>query len=359
MRSLRLVTALVLVSLLSPGLVATAFASPAVGAARALAPTAQGFSCPIDGFPTDTVEIMAPASPGGGWDTTAREMQRVLQDQVLNKSVGVYNVEGAGGTIGLAQLAKDEKGNGNELMMMGLVMVGAIATNQSPVTLDDVTPIARLTTEFEVVVVPKDSKYQTLDDLIAAFKADPTSISWGGGSAGGTDHILAGLIAQATGVDPTQVNYVAFSGGGEALAAVLGGQVSAGISGVGEWIDQIEAGELRALAVSGSAAESAATPGAAPVGTPTPEVAPTLRDQGIDVELANWRGVVAPPGISDDDRQCLVAMVDQMHTTDAWREVLAKYGWQDYFLPGDGFASFLNQERDRVTTTLKDLGLVS
>ena len=238
--------------------------APAVAAVSApLVPVSAQATCAIEGFTDTPIEIMAPAAPGGGWDTTAREMQRVLQEEGIAPTVEVYNVEGAGGTVGIAQLVNDEAGNDHHLMMMGLVMIGAIATNASPVTLEQTTPISSLTAEFEVIVVPADSEYQTLDDLIAAFKADPTAISWGGGSAGGTDHILVGLIAQAAGVDPTQINYVPFSGGGEALAAILGGQVSAGVSGVGEWIDQIESGELRALAVSGVAAAEAG--GATPV----------------------------------------------------------------------------------------------
>jgi putative tricarboxylic transport membrane protein len=248
-------------------------------------------------------------------------------------------------------------------MMMGLVMIGAIATNASPVGLDQTTPISRLTAEFEVIVVPADSEYQTLDDLIAAFQADPTSISWGGGSAGGTDHILVGLIAQAVGVDPTQVNYVPFSGGGEALAAILGGQVSAGVSGVGEWLDQIESGELRALAVSGTAAAGDATPqagGATPAaGDAAVGVAPTLQEQGIDVELANWRGVVAPPEISEEGRQCLAALVEQMVASDGWAQTREQYGWQDFALSGDEFATFLTEERERVIGILTELGLVT
>ena len=251
-------------------------------------PVSAQATCAIEGFTDTPIEIMAPAAPGGGWDTTAREMQRVLQEEGIAPTVEVYNVEGAGGTVGIAQLVNDEAGNDHHLMMMGLVMIGAIATNASPVTLEQTTPISSLTAEFEVIVVPADSEYQTLDDLIAAFQADPTAISWGGGSAGGTDHILVGLIAQAAGVDPTQINYVPFSGGGEALAAILGGQVSAGVSGVGEWIDQIESGELRALAVSGVAGAEAG--GATPVASADAAIAPTLQEQGIDVELANWRG---------------------------------------------------------------------
>jgi len=318
---------------------------------------AQGTECTIDGFAEETLEIMAPAAPGGGWDTTAREMQRVMTEAGVAPNVEVFNVEGAGGTIGLAQLVNDERGNEHQLMMMGLVMVGGIATNQSPVTLDDVTPIARLTTEYEVIVVPADSEFQTLDDLIAAFQADPTAISWGGGSAGGTDHILVGLLAQAVGIDPTQVNYVAFSGGGEALAAILGGQVSAGVSGISEWQDQIASGELRALAVSGAAGPGA-TPAAGAVGTPAAGVAPTLREQGVDLELSNWRGVVAPPEIPAEAQQCLIALVEQMHGSEEWAATLAQYGWQDFYLPGDEFGAFLAEERDRVLPTLRELGLV-
>ncbi len=354
MRSLRsvLVMVLMVVGLLG------ALAAPAMAAPAARFALAQEASCTIDGFAEQPLEIMAPAAPGGGWDTTAREMQRVLQEEAIAPAVDVYNVEGAGGTIGIAQFANDERGNDHQLMMMGLVMVGALATNASEVTLADVTAVSRLTTEFEVIVVPADSEYQTLDDLLAAFQADPTAISWGGGSAGGADHILVGLIAQAEGIDPTQINYVPFSGGGEALAAILGGQVSAGVSGIGEWLAQIEAGELRALAVSGAAtAESGATPVAGESAGGT--IAPTLQEQGVDVELANWRGLVAPPEISPEGRDCLVALVDEMRASAGWQETLATYGWQDYPLPGDEFATFLAEERDRVTAILTDLGLIA
>jgi putative tricarboxylic transport membrane protein len=208
-----------------------------------------------------------------------------------------------------------------------------------------------------VIVVPKDSEYQTLQDLITDLTADPGSVSWAGGSAGGTDHILVGLIAKAVGADPTLINYVPYSGGGEALAAILGGQVSAGVSGLGEWQDQIATGELRALAISGStaAAEGTATPAA----TPASGLAiPTLKEQGIDVELANWRGIVAPPELSVEQRDCIALMMQRMHDSPARQDVLAKYGWQDYFLAGDEFAQFLPAERDRITVILQELGLV-
>jgi putative tricarboxylic transport membrane protein len=353
MRAFRLLAVVLTMAMLG----STAFAMSGTAQASSAVVAQTTTNCTIDGFPKK-LQIMAPAAPGGGWDTTAREMAQVLQTDVVKNPVSVFNVAGAGGTIGLSQLVNDNKGDENMLMMMGLVMVGAIGLNQSKATLQDTTPIASLTTEWEVIVVPKDSKFKTLQDLIDAFKEDPTSISWGGGSAGGTDHILVGLIAKAAGVDPTKVNYVPFSGGGEALAAILGGQVSAGVSGYGEWVEQIQAGQLRALAISSDPADRA-TPVA---GTPAPgseASIPTLKEQGLDVVLANWRGVVAPPGISDAARDCMIAMVEQMHATDAWQQVLAKYGWVDYFHTGDDFANILSQERDRVSGVLKDLGLVS
>ena len=336
--------------------------APAVAAVSApLVPVSAQTTCAIEAFTDTPIEIMAPAAPGGGWDTTAREMQRVLQEEGIVSTVEVYNVEGAGGTVGIAQFVNDEVGNDHHLMMMGLVMIGAIATNASPVTLVQTTPISSLTAEFEVIVVPANSEYQTLDDLIAAFQADPTAISWGGGSAGGTDHILVGLIAQAVGVDPTQINYVPFSGGGEALAAILGGQVSAGVSGVGEWLDQIESGELRALAVSGAATAEAggATPVASADGAAGANIAPTLREQGIDIELANWRGLVAPPEVSDEGRDCLVALVEQMVASEGWAQTREQYGWQDFAMFGDEFAAFLDSERERVTGILTELGLIA
>ena len=193
-----------------------------------------------------SLDIIAPANPGGGWDQTARAIQAALQADELASGVKVENIGGAGGTIGLAQFVSGRGKKGDAILVGGLVMVGAILTNKSPVTLANVTPLARLTGEYELVVVPADSPLKSMADLAAKLKADPGSVSWGGGSAGGTDHILAGLIAKAAGVDPTKVNYIAHSGGGEALSAILGGHVTAGISGYEEFAPQIQAGKLRA-----------------------------------------------------------------------------------------------------------------
>ncbi|MDP4503010.1 tripartite tricarboxylate transporter substrate binding protein [Nonomuraea sp. NBC_00507] len=292
-----------------------------------------------------TLRIMAPASPGGGWDQTSRTAEQALKSAAPDRKVEVFNVPGAGGTIGLAQLA-GEKGNGNLLMTMGLVMVGAIEQNKSKVTLAETTPIAKLTEEYEIIVVPAESPFKTVADLVAAWKADPSKVSISGGSAGGTDHIVAGLMAKAAGVDPKQVNYIANSGGGEALNQLLGNKVSAGISGVGEFAEHVKSGKLRALGVtSGERIEGLD--------------APTLKEGGLDVELANWRGFVAPGGLSDADKKTLTDLVTKMHDSQAWKDAVAKNGWIDSFQTGQQFADYLNSEQTRVKAIIAEMGLVS
>jgi len=291
------------------------------------------------------LKIIAPAGPGGGWDQTARSMQQALVASGAAKSVQVTNVPGAGGTVGLAQLVNGAKGNPNQLMVNGFVMVGAILTNKSPVTLEQTTPIARLTTEYLAIVVPANSPIKDAKDLAAAVKADPAKVTWAGGSAGGVDHIAVALFAKAAGADPTKINYVPFSGGGEALAAILGGKVTAGVSGYGEFESQIKAGKLRLVAIT------------SPKRLPNVE-GPTLKEQGIDLEIANWRSVVAPPGITPEQRKALVDAMDKMAKSPAWAEVLKQKGWDDAYLSGDAFAAFLKEEQARVKEVLASVGLV-
>jgi putative tricarboxylic transport membrane protein len=289
------------------------------------------------------LRVIAPAAPGGGWDQTARAMQQVLQRSGIVRIAPVENIPGAAGTIGLARFIGAERGNGDTVMVSGLIMLGGIVTNQSPVTLGDVTPIARLTGEYEVIAVPAASPLKTLRDLIAAFKAHPESISWGGGSAGGSDQILAGLVADAVGVDPKRINYIAFSGGGESLSAIIGGQVSVGINGLAEFAPHIESGAIRPLAISS--------------GQRLPGLdAPTLREEGVDVEFENWRSIVAPPGVSAADRRRLEATIDAMVRSAEWREALERYRWLDRYLAGPPFASFVSAEETRVRDILRALG---
>lgn len=286
--------------------------------------------------------IVAPAAPGGGWDQTARVMQRVLAAIEPGASVQVDNVPGAAGTIGLARFVQSERGNPHALLVTGLVMVSGVITSHSPVSLADATPIARLTGETEVIVVPASSAYQSMQALADAFKADPGAIAWGGGSAGGTDDLLVRLMAEQLGLPPSRVNYIAFAGGGAALAAVLGGQVTAAVSGYGEFAGQIAAGELRALAISAPARISGIE-------------APTLRESGIALDLANWRAVVAPPGLSDAERDALGERIARMVRSEPWKKTLAQNGWEDTFLAGADFRQFLLAEQARVEAVLQRL----
>ncbi|XQZ43442.1 tripartite tricarboxylate transporter substrate binding protein [Paracoccus yeei] len=294
----------------------------------------------------DTLEIFVPAAPGGGWDQTARVMDQTLRDEGLIGSARITNVGGAGGTIGLPQFINQYSGEGNALMTGGMVMIGAIITNNAAVDLTMVTPIARLTGEYITIVVPAASDIQTMEDLVAKLKADPGSVSWAGGSAGGSDHMLAGLVAQAADVDPLALSYVAFAGGGEAMAALLGNQVTCGVSGWGEFSEQVGAGNLRVIGISAPERVEGID-------------APTLREQGLDVELLNWRGVFAPPEISNEDRARLIDMLTKMDASEAWQAELANRSWDRLFLAGDDFSAYLAKDTDRIRSVLQGLGLAA
>ncbi|WP_210496910.1 tripartite tricarboxylate transporter substrate-binding protein [Microvirga antarctica] len=289
-------------------------------------------------------EIMAPAAPGGGYDRTSRAVEQVLKQDKLGTAT-VINVGGAGGAIGLAQFIRNRSGSDNAMIVGGFGMIASFATNKSKVTLADVTPIARLMSEYSVVVVPKDSPIKTLADLVAQLKKNTNGVSWAGGSAGGTDHILAGSIAKAIGVDPKQVNYVAFSGGGDSLAAIIGGQVTVGVGGFSELADQIKAGNLRVLAISSDKR------------VPGVDI-PTLKEQGVDASLSNWRGIAAPPGITPAQRQAYLDLIAKVVASKSWKDILQTNGWNDEYLAGDDFKTYIANETTRITEILTQLGLV-
>ncbi|HEY6367926.1 MAG TPA: tripartite tricarboxylate transporter substrate binding protein [Candidatus Binatia bacterium] len=288
------------------------------------------------------LKMMIPANPGGGWDQTGRNLAAAMQSAKLVSSVQFDNKGGAGGTIGLAQFVNSAKGDPNALMMGGMVMVGAIYLDDAPVNLTMVTPVARLTGEYEAIVVPTNSPHKTMADLVKAFKANPGGVSWGGGSAGGTDHILVGLIAKAVGAEPAKINYVPFKGGGEAVAAIVGGHVTAGVSGVGEFAEQVKGGRMRALAVSAPSRIDGI---------------PTLKEQGIDVDLANWRGVFGAPGITTAQRDALVKLVKAATETAAWKSALEKFSWSPIFLGGDDFKKFIDEDSKRIASIIDSLGI--
>ena len=296
------------------------------------------------GKPMSDLRIMVPNTPGGGYDTTARVAAKVMEDEGITKGTEVFNLDGAGGTVGLARTV-NEKGNGDLAMMMGLGVVGASYTNKSKATLDQTTPIVRLIEEYGAVMVPKDSPFKTIDDLVTAWKKDPKAISVGGGSSpGGPDHLLSMQLAQAVGIDPRDVNFVQYDGGGDLLPAILGDKVDVATSGAGEFKDQIANGDIRVLATSGDERTEGVD-------------APTFKESDIDLVFTNWRGIVAPPGISDADKTRLVDAFSKMHETKAWKDALVANSWADAFLTSDEFGTFLEEQDQRVRDTLGELGL--
>ncbi|MFQ8432882.1 Bug family tripartite tricarboxylate transporter substrate binding protein [Amaricoccus sp. W119] len=288
--------------------------------------------------------LLAPSSPGSGYDQLARGLQQTLQSEGLVPAVEVTNVAGGGGTVGLAQFVTSRPRN-PVAMVVGFALVGGVLTTGSAVTLDDVTPVARLMADQDVIVVPEGSEIRTLADLVAALKAAPGDVSWAGGSIGGVDHITAGLFAKAAGVDPTAINYVVHAGGGEVLASVLGGHTTLGISGYEEFRTQIEAGKLVPLAVSGEER----IPGLD---------APTFREAGVDLAVTNWRGLVTSTKLDDDERAALDETIAALVATPAWAELLASRNWQDAYQPADAFGAFLDEESTRIGEALRDAGVV-
>ena len=294
----------------------------------------------------DQLKLFVPAAPGGGWDQTARTVEQVLRASGLVKGLQIANVPGAGGAVGLPQFLNNWKGQSNALMVAGMVMVGSLIANKSPLRISQAVPVARLTGEFQVVAVPAASPFKTFKDFVDALKADPTKVPVAGGSAGGTDHIMLGMIAKAIGVSPAKVSYVAFAGGGPALAAMLGNQVAAGVSGYGEFSEQIKAGKLRTLAISSDKRQDGID-------------APTIRESGVDVEVFNWRGVFAPPGVSADGRAAMIALMQKMVATAEWKKACEDRDWTPIALFGDDYKAYVDSENARIEAILKDLGLAS
>jgi putative tricarboxylic transport membrane protein len=291
-----------------------------------------------------SLKMMIPANPGGGWDTTGRALGKALQEAGAS-SVTFENKGGAAGAIGLAQFVNSAKGDGNALMVMGAVMLGGIITGKPPVTITQATPLARLTTEYNVFVVPAESPFKSMKDVVDALKKDPGSVKWGGGSRGSTEHIAAAMLAREVGVDAAKINYVPFRGGGEAVAAILGNNVSVGGSGYSEFQQYIDSGKMRAIAVTSPARLKGIN-------------VPTMKEQGFNVELGNWRGVYGGPGISAEQRKLLTDLVVKATKTKAWAEAMEKNNWTAALLTGKEFEDFVDREFASLRATMVKAGMV-
>ncbi|GKT21119.1 tripartite tricarboxylate transporter substrate-binding protein [Acidovorax sp. SUPP3334] len=312
---------------------------------KSLAALAAAGALPLSAQAANAVKMMLPANPGGGWDTTGRALGRALQDAGVASSVTYDNKGGAAGAIGLAQFVNSSKGDPNALMVMGAVMLGGIITGKPPVNLTQATPIARLTSEYNVFVLPANSPFKTMGEVVAQLKKDPGSVKWGGGSRGSTEHIAAAMIAREAGVDPAKINYVAFRGGGEAIAAILGGNVTIGGGGYSEMAEYINTKKMVPVAVtSGQRLKGSSVP--------------TLKEQGINVEIGNWRGVYAAPGISAEQRNALIAMVDKALKSKSWAESMEKNDWTPAWMAGDEFGTFVDTEFASLRATMVKAGMV-
>lgn len=312
---------------------------------KSLAAVAAAGALPLAARAGTNMKMMIPANPGGGWDTTGRSLGKALIDAKAADSVTYDNKGGAAGALGLAQFVNSSKGDPNALLVMGAVMLGGIITGRPPVSLSQATPIARLTSEYNVFVLPASSPLKTMADVVAQLKKDPGSVKWGGGSRGSTEHIAACQIARAVGVDPARINYVAFRGGGEATAAILGGNVTVGGSGYSEFAEYIEAGKMRAIAVTSPERLKGVN-------------VPTLKEQGIPVEIGNWRGVYGAPGITAAQRAALTAAVLKAIKTKSWAEAMEKNAWTPAVLSGPAFDKFVDDEFAMLRATMAKAGMI-
>ena len=313
---------------------------------KSLAVLAATGGLPTAGFAAAAnLKMMIPANPGGGWDTTGRALGKALQEAGAAASVSYDNKGGAAGALGLAQFVNGSKGDPNAIMVMGAVMLGGIITGKPPVSLSQATPLARLTSEYNVFVLPAASPFKTMKDVVEQMKKDPGSVKWGGGSRGSTEHIAAAMIARAVGVDPAKINYVAFRGGGEATAAILGGNVTVGGSGYSEFAEYITTGKMRALAVTADKRLKGVD-------------VPTLKEQGIDVVIGNWRGVYGGPGVSAEQRKQLTELVVKATKSKAWAESLEKNNWTAALLTGPDFDKFVDDEFASLRAVMAKSGMI-
>jgi putative tricarboxylic transport membrane protein len=298
---------------------------------KSLAALAAAGALPLPARAAASLKMMIPANPGGGWDTTGRALGKALMDSGAASTVSYDNKGGAAGTIGLAQFVNSNKGDGNALMVMGAVMLGGIITGKPPVQLSQATPIARLSSEYNVFVLLAGSPLKTMKDVVDQLKKDPGSVKWGGGSRGSTGHIAAAMLAREVGVDLAKINYVAFRGGGEAIAAILGGNVTVGGSGLSEFSEYIKTGKMRAIAMTSEARLKGV------------EI-PTMKEQGYNVVIGNWRGVYGAAGITPEQRKALTELVVTATKHKSWAETIERNGWTPALLTGPAFDKFVDDE---------------
>lgn len=308
--------------------------------------TATGFSvraASAKGDLATNLTIIAPAGAGGGWDGFARETQQAMRVNGLANNAQVVNIPGAGGTIGLGKFSTMD-GQADNLLATGTAMVGGIALNKSPVGFSDTTLLARVAEDYDVLIAAADSPYNTIDDVIAQWKKDPQGFVWTGGSAGSVDHLVIAQLAQLAGIPGSAITYIPKSGGGEAIQTLLSGTTDFASTGFNEVSDQIEAGRVKALGL------------AAPERIAGSDI-PTMKEQGYEVTLTNWRGYLGAPGITEEETAELVGLLNSTRDSAEWKDALSRNNWTDVWLTGQEFADFVEEDTARIEALLKELGL--
>ena len=292
------------------------------------------------------VNVMLPANPGGGWDATGRQAFQALNKAgIYTGTVNFSNRGGAGGTIGLAEFQRSQEGKADALAVFGAITVGAITLNKSPIDLSKFKPIARLTAEYLVLAVKADSPYKTLGEFVEALKKNPGATPVGGGSAGGVDHIALALLAQSAGVPVPSLNYIPQAGGSDTVIGIVNGTLQAGISGVSEFQQFANDGRIRILGVTTAERLSALSD------------IPTFKESGFDVEIANWRGILGSVDMPEANRQEWIERFTKLNDSQEWKDVLKTQAWDPFFMTGDAFGAYVNDETDRINKILKDAGL--
>lgn len=293
---------------------------------------------------SSNLTLIAPAGAGGGWDGFAREAQQAMRVTRLANNAQVVNIPGAGGTIGLGKFSTMH-GQADTLLATGTAMTGGIALNKSPVGFDNTTLLARVAEDYDVLIAAADSPYDTIDDVIGAWKKDPEGFVWTGGSAGSVDHLTIAQLALLGDIPASGITYIPKSGGGEAIQTLLSGTTDFASCGFNEVSDQVEAGRVKAIGV------------AAPERVSGFEDVPTMSEQGYEVTLTNWRGWLGAPDITEEESAQLLEILQKTRDSAEWKDALERNKWTDVWLTGEEFAEFIKEDTSRVEKLLKELGL--
>ncbi len=317
-------------------------------AAAAVAAMSLGTPALADGHQQmDSIHFLIPGGAGGGWDGTARGTGEALTESGLVGSASYENMSGGGGGVAIAYMIENSESQHGTLMVNSTPIVIRSLTGVFPQSFRDLTLIAGTIGDYAALVVNTDSPIQSMDDLLAAYRADNSAVAIGGGSVpGGMDHLVAAMVMQAAGEDPLDVRYIPYDAGGAAMAGLLSGEIQALSTGFSEAVDLANAGEVRILGVT------------SPDRVGAYEDAPTMMEQGIDVEFVNWRGFFGAPSLTDAEAQAYRDVLAAMYDTEEWEAVRARNGWVNIHNSGDDFRTFLEAQETAIGDLMRTLGFL-